>query len=529
MDTHSKPPTDTNSASASTGSQAQAQSPKKRRSGIPSWTLGLLILTLTGVLVWAGDAWIRSRQRLPEPTAQNSLDLQPAKTPMPTQDKTLSTSLPARNTPGPTTTRVPQLTTPDSTDQTVILATEFEIRESSSTASEQAADDLYLALLARAQELHIEGLSLAIAEPSPALPLRENRADYLLWGYRDARGLTAYVRRVTDTLNIPHSAQARRLALSTPIQTELCTKDVKPSADYVLGIAAYQRGEAEHALSLLNGTLSAVQEHAAECLPLLVHTHLYLGNLSALASEYAAALVRYDVGLELASAAEDRALFLTNQASIHHQQGNYQAAIAAADRAIEIDPSQANAYYHRANAYRALDQTENAQRDLDQALTLDPTHARAYAGRGLLYHNANAFEDALEDYDRALELDPWATDVYLNRGGTYATLGELDAALQDYDRALQLEPEDADVYYNRGTVYAIQERYTEALQDFGRALEIKPDFAQVYGNRGLVYKALGETEAAIADLEKFIELSDNSQWREMIEQHLAELTQSSDE
>jgi tetratricopeptide (TPR) repeat protein len=528
MDTHSKPPTDTNSASASTDSQTQTPSPKKKRSGIPSWTLGLLILILAGVLVWAGDALIRSRQRLPEPTAQSSLNLQPAQTPARTLDKPSPTSLPAKDTPEPTSTRAPQPPTPDSTDQTVILATEFEIREGSSPASEQVADDLYSALLARAQELDIEGLSLAIAEPSPALPSQENGVDYLLWGYHDARGLTAYVRCITATLHIPRSTQARSLALSTPTQTELCTEDIKPSADYVLGIAAYQRGETEHALALLNSALIAVEGHAAACLPLLVHTHLYLGNLSALASKYEAALAIYDVGLELARTAEDKALFLTNQASIQHQQGNHQAALAASDRALEMDPGQANAYYHRANAYRALGQTENAQRDLDQALALDPTHARAYAGRGLLYHNANAFEEALEDYDRALELDPWATDVYLNRGGTYATLGELDAALQDYDRALQLEPEDADVYYNRGTVYAIQERYTEALQDFGRALEIKPDFAQVYGNRGLVYKARGETEAAIADLERFIELSDNPQWREMIEQHLAELTQGSE-
>ncbi len=45
----------------------------------------------------------------------------------------------------------------------------------------------------------------------------------------------------------------------------------------------------------------------------------------------------------------------------------------------------------------------------------------------------------------------------------------------------------------------------------------------MYGNRGLVYKALGNTEKAAADLERFLEISDNPEWRAIIEQQLAEL------
>ncbi len=69
----------------------------------------------------------------------------------------------------------------------------------------------------------------------------------------------------------------------------------------------------------------------------------------------------------------------------------------------------------------------------------------------------------------------------------------------------------------------MMEKHEQALADLNHALELNPEFAQVYGNRGLVYKAIGETEKAIADLEHFLELSDNPQWRLMIEQQLGEL------
>lgn len=396
----------------------------KRKFGMPSWTLALLILVLIGVLIWAGDALLRSRQRLPDMVQQNTATVRPIQTP-----------------------------------------------------------------------------TLRPAPPSPtAKPAIRARAPVSL------------------------TTQARRLSLSEPSSTQPCTPTNEAlSADLALGIASYQSGDWEQAERALDKVVATAQAQESACRLLLAQTHLYRGNLSALASDYERALSEYQAGLGLTTSAADQALLYTNQAGVHYIQGDTEASLQAANAAIELAPELANAYYHRATAYRALDQVENARADLDRAIQLDPEHARAYASRGLLYHNANELDTALGDYGRSLELDPWAAEVYLNRGGTYATLGDLDAALQDYSQALALQPDDAEAYYNRGTVYAIQERYSEALQDLNRAIEIDPDFAQVYGNRGLIYKALGETEAAIADLETFIELTDNPEWKAMIEQHLADL------
>jgi tetratricopeptide (TPR) repeat protein len=391
---------------------------------MPAWALVVLILALIGVLIWAGDALLRSRPRLP------------------------------------------------------------------GTLQSETA-------LARAGETPTTELAPPSPTPQPSV---------------DARAQSA--------LTVP----ARRLALSEPDEPHPCTpaQDLV-TADLALGISAYKEGNLEEAEALLRKTLAAGEQMGTACSLLQAHTYLYLGNLSALQGEYEAALLNYQAGLDLADSAIDQALLLTNQASVQYAQGDLDDALAAANAAIDRAPELANAYYHRATVYRVLEQGDEAMQDLDQALRLDPDHARAYASRGLLYHNAGAFEDALKDYGRSLGLDPGAAEVYLNRGGTFATLGDMEAALQDYGQALALQPDDVEAYYNRGTVYAILERYPEALQDMDRALEIDPTFAQVYGNRGLIYKTLGETEAAIADLETFLELTDNPEWRSMIEQHLAEL------
>jgi tetratricopeptide (TPR) repeat protein len=414
----------------------------------------------------------------------------------------------------------------------VILVAEFEQPEGGSGRVTETAQELYRTLLAQARSAgvadwaQIEQASSVVAREGVASAAQEYNAGYVIWGSGEGQAVSAYVTRIHRAPAAPLSSQARRLTLSIPSESALCGADTGAATDFILGIAAYRCGEMEQAASLLSEILATAETDQVDCSPLLAHTHLYLGNVAALDSEYDTALTHYETGLGLTSSAADQALFYTNQSSIDYAQERNEAALTAATLAVEQAPDLANAYYHRANAHRALGQIEDAQSDLDRALTLDPGHARAYASRGLLHHNAEEFEEALQDYGRALELDPWAVDVYLNRGGTYATLGELDAAVQDYSLALILQPADADAFYNRGTVYAIQQRYPEALDDFSQALALRPDFSQVYGNRGLVYKALGETDAAIADFEAFLELSDNAQWREMIEGHLAELKQA---
>jgi tetratricopeptide (TPR) repeat protein len=507
----------------------------RRKLGFPAWMLGLLILALTGVLVWAGDAYIRSRQNRPSAVAETRASPATA-TPAgpkgtPTQSPT-SASPPATRKPAVTPPEVALPPTPPGTKEAFILVADLGMGDQGDTVGQERADALSQALWSQGREIAVERLGEALDESNVHTAGQEQNADFVIWSPGDASDTAVYLRRTGGLGTDLHAIRAlspveRKLALVEPVETEIClpaanARDYARAAAYVLGVAAYHRGDTENAQTLFGEALNSVEQEA-QCGILVAHAHHYLGNLAALDGEYETALDEYEAGLGAAAEPGDQALLHTNRAAVHLAREQDQAALAAAEQALRLDPEQASAYYQRASAYRAIEQPENALLDLNRALELDPRHARAYAGRGLVLHNNGDFEAALDDYERALELDPWAAEVYLNRGGTYATLGNLDAALADYGLALALKPDDADIHYNRGTVYAMQERYPEAIRDLDRALELNPDFAQVYGNRGLVYKAMGETEKAIADLELFLELTANPRWRAMIEPHLEEL------
>jgi tetratricopeptide (TPR) repeat protein len=415
---------------------------------------------------------------------------------------------------------------PADEDETLILVADLE--EAGAQSGADLAGSIHKALVAQVGErgttnVRIERLQ-QVAEASNVQAVgQEYQAAYVLWTEYDGQDATVYLTRI-ETGQRRTAVDDPDLVLSEPNETDLCQPDegspaaIEPLTHFVLGVAAYRQGESSTAEAYLDKVLALGDD--ITCPTILAHTHLYAGNLQAIAGQSAAALESYDAALELAPGTPAAH---ANRGSIYYTLDDYASALDDLNQALDLDPQHASAYYYRANVYRATEQTEAALADLDRALASDPEHARAYASRGLLHHNLGNYAGALEDYGQALALDPAAAEVYLNRGGTHATLGNFEAALDDYARTLELSPDDVDVYYNRGTVYAMLEAYDLALADLNHALELAPEFAQVYGNRGLVYKAMGKTEEAIADLEQFIELSDNPEWRQMIEQHLAEL------
>ena len=184
-----------------------------------------------------------------------------------------------------------------------------------------------------------------------------------------------------------------------------------------------------------------------------------------------------------------------------------EAAMDAYTKAIELNPTDADAYNNRGNAKDALGQHDAAVADLDRAIELNPTDADAYNNRGVVKRALGQHDAAVADYDRAIELNPTYAFAYNNRGNAKDALGQHDAAVADLDRAIELNPTDADAYYNRGNVKDALGQHDAAVADLDRAIELNPTYAFAYNNRGVVKRALGQHDAAVADYDRAIELN----------------------
>ena len=164
-------------------------------------------------------------------------------------------------------------------------------------------------------------------------------------------------------------------------------------------------------------------------------------------------------------------------------------------------------YKSRGRSYLEKGQNDDAISDFDKAIELNPKDAEIYFFRGNAYHNKRQFDKAMSDYSKAIEINPRYTNAYYSRGLYYQTIEEYRKAISDFDKVIKIDPENAYAYYYRGCAHFAKEKYRKALSDYNKAIKIDPEYVNPYINRGYYYHTRNEYPQAIADYKKALELN----------------------
>ena len=187
-----------------------------------------------------------------------------------------------------------------------------------------------------------------------------------------------------------------------------------------------------------------------------------------------------------------------------------EAAMAAFERAIAIDPGYANAYAELANVKASMaDFAENpAQREAvieqalasaDKAIALAPGLPDGYVWRGNIRHRMRwDWQGSQADLARALALDPNNAGALSSYGPILFSLGRREEGIRVLRKAVASDPL-SDAAWN--TLARHQQQagaLAEAKQAFERALEINP--RQNWANflLGNLLLAQGQTDLAIS-------------------------------
>ncbi len=197
---------------------------------------------------------------------------------------------------------------------------------------------------------------------------------------------------------------------------------------------------------------------------------------------------------------------LQERARFELQAGHFAAAVHAYTDLIACDPTRAEPYYKRGNAFNALEDWHAALADYDRAIALDAGYANAYCNRGTVLERLKRWEEALLSYGRAIELNPGDFLAHYNRASVHRQLGRYEDALVDYGHAIELNGDYFAAYVNRGYVLQDLRRYEPAVASFDRAIELNSEYAAAHRARGNSLGLLGQFAAAIASFERAIEL-----------------------
>ena len=73
-------------------------------------------------------------------------------------------------------------------------------------------------------------------------------------------------------------------------------------------------------------------------------------------------------------------------------------------------------HYNRGVAYAKLGNHSQAISDYDKAIEINPGNAEAYYNRGIEYDELGNHLQAISDYDSAIDINPSYAEAYYNRG-----------------------------------------------------------------------------------------------------------------
>lgn len=194
-----------------------------------------------------------------------------------------------------------------------------------------------------------------------------------------------------------------------------------------------------------------------------------------------------------------------------------------------------SAYYYieLGIAYRHREYHDRAIASFNKAIELDPSNARAYYNQGVAYSDKEDYDRAIANFNKAIELNPNNADAYHLRGLTYVRQKDHNNAIADLNMAIKLNPNNADfnegisfVYRSRALAYLRREDYDKAIADYDRLIELDPSNADAYMGRGLAYQGEKDYDRAIDSFNKVIELDPSDDLHKSAKESLLDLTLS---
>ncbi|MGI8849260.1 MAG: tetratricopeptide repeat protein [Pyrinomonadaceae bacterium] len=186
----------------------------------------------------------------------------------------------------------------------------------------------------------------------------------------------------------------------------------------------------------------------------------------------------------------------------------YAKALIYFEKAVEIDPSYAEAWYQAGFCYGMLGRHTDALKASKQAARIRPDWAETFVNIGASSFALGQYKETVEAYRQATGLDADNADAHYALGLSFNKLGRTDEEILAYKRALTLKPDFVNAFELLGTAYFKQKRYAESLTAFEQLRTYKPD-AKTYNHLGESYYELGKTEESVEAFNNAVNFNPN--------------------
>ena len=228
----------------------------------------------------------------------------------------------------------------------------------------------------------------------------------------------------------------------------------------------------------------------------------------------------------------------------------YIDAIKSLEKAVELDPEFAMAYFILGNTQGVLGSIQAGNEAIKKAKALAhkvtererlyieasyadtiernrevrnrllqeliqkyPKEKLAHYWLGVVYRGANNYEKAIEEQNKVLELDPNYGEAHNELGYIYLAIRNFDKSIEHFQKYASLNPQDANPLDSLAEAYYLMGKLDEAIAKYKEALAVKPGFLTSNYCIAYIYALKEDPAEAVAWLETFIAQAPNAGWK----------------
>lgn len=184
------------------------------------------------------------------------------------------------------------------------------------------------------------------------------------------------------------------------------------------------------------------------------------------------------------------------------QQGKFEEAREHYEKALEADPTYAEAMCNLGSLALRDNAPAEAMRQYSAALQINPNLAPAHLGVGLLHAQANRAKQAVASFSEALRIDPQSAKAHFNLGALHANQGNPAAAIRHFEDTVRIDPAAINAWFHLGNLKLGTGDHAAAETCYENVLSREPQHVPALTNSGIL---LVQQQQLAAARERFLQ------------------------
>lgn len=228
-----------------------------------------------------------------------------------------------------------------------------------------------------------------------------------------------------------------------------------PDALHMLGVIAFQRGDAQAGIRMVERSL-AVRPDFADAQNNLAGMYLHTGK-----TDKAQALAEHAIMNQ-----PDFPAAYRTRATAQLRQRDFEGAAESFARMSAIDPENTSYFNEWAVALLNLGRYPEAEAMFARVLEINPGNADARCYMAQAIKRQGRFDEALAHLNDLLASVPAYVPALVHAGDALQALDDIDAAIARFREAIRIQPNHAEAHFNLGVSLLTLGRYDEGWAEY---------------------------------------------------------------